>query len=162
LSDPTGLRSLLFGDAGLDSWPPADAADGEPWTSFVEARAAIGRGDRDVAIERWRAMAALPEVESRHVAQAWHFLRAAGVAPAGDEATRVLGAVAEVAIGDGHDVLAAYTDGTVRYLDAGSGVSVVDAEVSPVAAAVGPWLAVSSAERRQVRHPSPTCRPNAP
>jgi hypothetical protein len=70
LSDPTGLRSLLFGDAPMDSWPPDDAADGEPWTSFVEARAAIGRGDRDVAIERWRAIAALPEVESRHVAQA--------------------------------------------------------------------------------------------
>jgi hypothetical protein len=142
LSDPTGLRGLLFGDAPIDAWPPAGPgpSDGEPWVSFVEARGALERGDRDAAIARWRAIAAQTDLESRHVAQAWHFLRIHAVQPEGGESTRVLGAVAEVALGEGHDVLAAYADGTVRYLNVGGGASVIDTEVPSVAAAVGPWL----------------------
>lgn len=85
--------------------------------------------------------------------QAWHFLRTAGVVPEADVAKRVLGAVAEVAVRRGHDLLAVYADGSVRYLSF-SGASVVIEQPIPsvadpaaellaigrsIADAIGPW-----------------------
>jgi hypothetical protein len=130
------IRPLLYGDLPLDEWPPGDGSDGgEPWQSFVRAREALANGDQDHAVELWRSIARTPGLESRHVLQAWSLLRRQGMRPSADEATVVHGVVCEVAVGEGHDVLAVYADGSARYLNHSGKVVVADVEGGPVAAA---------------------------
>jgi hypothetical protein len=152
-ADPTGLRALLFGDCDLDAWPAGEDTEGEPWSSFVRARAAVRAGSTGEARSAWQQITEMAGVESRQVLQAWHFLRSVGVVPSADVATQVLGAVAEVAVPDGHDVLAAYGDGSVRFLSYSGAAVVVDQRIpaldapaaglleaaAGIAAATGPW-----------------------
>jgi hypothetical protein len=85
------------------------------------------------------------------VLQAWHYLRAAGVQPDGDVASVVLGAAAEVAVEDKHDLLVAYRDGGVRYLNWGGKLAVVEpGNIPAVDDAVSAWLAVADVVARAV------------
>ena len=96
--DP-GLRAALFGDLPMDQWPVGDEAGGPPWDAFVRARAHLAAGDQDLAIREWAGIetaAGFAAVESRHLLQAWHFLRAVGIQPDPSIAGEVLGVVAEV------------------------------------------------------------------
>ncbi|MCU1356348.1 MAG: hypothetical protein JWM89_1766 [Acidimicrobiales bacterium] len=124
------LLPLLFGDRPLDAWPPAAepgaAADELPWSAFVEARQHLLDGDQDLAIRSWASVSAVGAWESRHTLQAWHFLREVGVQPDESIAHQVLGVVAEVAVDGGHDALAAYRAGGVRYLNHAGPVVVVE------------------------------------
>jgi hypothetical protein len=148
------LEPLLFGDLPLDQWPDADApAHGEPWDSFIAARAELAAGNRDGAVRLWLHITTRADVESRHVLQAWTFLRRVGFAPDAEHAKEVLGVVVSVPVQHGHDVLAAYRDGSVRYVNfSGAAVVVDDAPLTVGAAArelleqgrilvgrIGPW-----------------------
>ncbi len=150
------LRAMLFGDVPMDQWPAGDAPSGQPWDGFVRARQHLADGDQDLAIREWAALetrAGFGLVESRHLLQAWHFLRSVGVQPDASIAGEVLGVVVEVTVDDAHDVLAAYADGSVRYLNHAGGSTVIDEappEVAQAAASVlvagqelagqiGPW-----------------------
>lgn len=139
------LRPLLFADRSLDEWPPpGTTADTEPWTSFVRARELEHADKHDEAINLWRQIASNPGFESRHILQAWCFLRAADVNPPPDTATAVLGVVADVATHDGHDLLVAYRDGGVRYLNWSGKVAVVDgSQDRALDSAVTAWLGVA-------------------
>ena len=152
--DVTAVRRMMFGDCSLDEWPAGDADEsGEPWQTFVTARAAARSGDVHAAERLWRSITMMPGIESRNVLQAWHFLRAVGVSPRDDDAKTALGAVAEVAVAQGHDLLAAYEDGSVRYLNYGGAAVFIDTAIAavqagaramleasqPIAEAVGPW-----------------------
>ncbi len=152
--DPSGLRRFVFGDCPVDEWPPTETAvTSEPWQSFALARSALERRDQLEATRPWQGITSMPSIESRHVLQAWHFLRSIGIAPEGAVAKHVVGAVAEVALPQGHDLLAAYEDGSVRYLNNSGAVAVID-EVLPtveapardmlrigqaIVQAIGPW-----------------------
>jgi hypothetical protein len=145
-ADPTGFRKFLYGDCDMAEWPGEDVAgDDEPWVSFVRAREAYQRGATEEAEARWRAIADRPGEESRTTLQAWHFLRSIGVGPPDAEAKRVLGAIAEVAVGSGHDVLAVYADGSVRYLNAVRGGVVIDAPIEAVTAPAQDLLGIGQA-----------------
>ena len=124
-AEAPSIRDTLFGDAPLSQWPPPTAAtaDVEPWDSFVQAREALDRNDITGAIAHWRRVLAQPNLEARHVLQAWHFLRERGEFPA-EDAGRVLGVVVEVGMPRGLDLLAAYVDGSARYFNF-SGAAVV-------------------------------------
>ena len=146
-------RDLLFGDRSADAWPSGDTAHGEPWETFVRARALGRAGDRPGAVQALQRILAMPGLESRQYAQAWHFLRTSGVAPSGAEGKRVLGVVVEVGLEEGQDLVAAYADGSARYFNfSGAGViwehpdSSLDAPVKALvesgqvlAAKIGPW-----------------------
>ena len=153
-ADPTGLRPFIFGDRNINEWPAAaKAIDGEPWRSFADARSALHAGQTEQAKALWLNIAMMPSIESRQVLQAWHFLRDIGVAPPAEDAKTAYGAVAEVSVSAGHDLLAAYADGAVRYLNfSGSAVvveppsTVVEGPVTEllrisglIARAIGPW-----------------------
>ena len=143
--DPTGLRRYVFGDCPLDEWPPdGDAATDEPWRSFDKARSAFRQGDDAEARRLWLAIADSAD-ESRNVLQAWHFLCSAGVAPPDATAKHVLGVVVEVAVPEGHDLLAAYEDGSARYLNYSGAAVVVDARVPAVDAPARELLAIGQA-----------------
>ena len=126
--DPA-LRATLFGMLPIEQWPAGDDPSGEPWDGFVRARNDLAAGDQDLAIREWSALethAGFGPVESRHLLQAWHFLRSAGIQPDPSIAGVVLGVVVEVTVDDAHDVLAAYADGSVRYLNHAGGATILD------------------------------------
>ena len=120
------LRPLLFGNVPMDNWPAGDDATAEPWTTFVRARRHLANGDLDLAIRDWGHISMFDMFEPRHRLQAWTFLRANGIQPDASIACTVLGMVAEIAVGAGHDALAVYADGSIRYLNHGGSVLVVD------------------------------------
>ena len=137
-SDAAGdvLRPFIFGDRPLESWPEGDDSDqGDPWDTFVRARAAITDGDRGTATTLWLQIASSPESESRQVLQAWRFLRDAGEQPSESIARQVLGGVVEVPVNGHHDLLAAYADGSVRYLNHSGKAAILEP------GATGPQLA---------------------
>jgi hypothetical protein len=134
--------------------------DGSVWERFGTARRAADASDLGTAIGIWADIAAAPGLESRQYLQAWAFLRQAGRMPGPDEAKTVLGVVAEVPVGDGHDVLAAYADGSARYLNHSGKVAVIeDRSLGDVAEAVRRWL---GAGRSLVRLIGPWGRPRLP
>ena len=120
------LRPLLFGNVPVEAWPSDDDATAEPWASFVRARRHLAAGDADLAIREWAPIATFDLWEPRHRLQAWTFLRSAGIQPDEGIARSVLGVVAEVSVGDGHDALAAYADGSIRFLHHEGGVFAID------------------------------------
>jgi hypothetical protein len=148
------LVALLLGELPLDLWPAADTpAQGEPWDSFRAARAELAAGHRDQAVGLWLDIAARTDIEARHVLQAWTFLRQVGESPGAEHAKDVLGVVVSVPVQRGHDVLAAYRDGSARYGNFSGAAVVVDDAPAPVSAAqrelleqgralvsrIGPW-----------------------
>jgi hypothetical protein len=138
----------LFGDVPLEEWPPDDDAAEFPWSAFVEARR-----NPEHAVELWQQVARADDVEPRHVAQAWHFLRQRGVRPEPGEAKRVLGLVVELGMKKGVDVLAVYPDRSIRYYNHAGGGVVIDraegeqaelvdallAAAAEVVVRIGPW-----------------------
>ena len=163
------MRRLLYGDLPVEAWPPDDGgSSGEgwdvPWSSFVRARAHLRAGDQDLAVREWSQVAnPIFGHEPRHVLQAWHLLRSVGIAPDASIADEVLGVVAEVALDGGHDVLAAYADGSVRFLHHQGGGSIFEPPApEAVATAAAAWLAVATEDAAQVApwpgdgsHPAP-------
>jgi hypothetical protein len=155
------IRELFFGDAPLSKWKPADDrkhADGEaeivePWHSFEFAREALEQHDSIIAANALRRVLEIPNLESRHYLQAWHFLRQIGTQPNAEDAKRVLGVVLEVHLDNGLDTLAAYADHTARYINHGGRLLIwegMDSGISSlietmllagkrVADAIGPW-----------------------
>lgn len=141
------LRQFVYGDASADEWlAQGDDAPGGPWALFERAQQLVRAGQVDGAAAIWRQLAATGGLESRHALQAWHFLRQAGFAPPADRAKLALGAVAELPVNGAHDVLAAYPDGSARYLNySGKAVVWEDRSVTPVQAAISGWLASARA-----------------
>jgi hypothetical protein len=136
------LRQFVYGDAPLDKWVPQGAgALHEPWRSFEKAGQLAHAGQPHEAAEIWRQIASTEGLESRQTLQAWHFLRQAGYQPPADRAKFVLGVVAEMPVGSAHDLLAAYRDGSARYLNYSGKAVVWDApSVSPIQEAIDTWL----------------------
>jgi hypothetical protein len=95
----------------------------------------------------------MPDLESRHYAQAWQFLRVYGVDPPPQIAKALLGVVIEVPMTGGLDVLAAYPEHTARYYNFSGGAVIwehPDDSLDPlidellragqdVVNAIGPW-----------------------
>ncbi len=112
------IRDVLFGDLPISRWPSETASsDSEPWLSFAKARDHLSSVRRREAIALFQKILDMPDLESRHYLQAWHFLRESGVQPDVSVAKDVLGVVVEVALPEGLDILAAYADGTARYFN---------------------------------------------
>lgn len=145
----------MFGDLPLDAWPEPALAQSleEPWITFAAAREMLAIGSPGEAIDLWRVITEMANLESRHYAQAWHFLRGQGVQPPATIARTMLGVVLEVGLKDGLDLLAAYPDHTARYINfVGQSViwehpdpsldSFIDALLNaakPVLQAIAPW-----------------------
>lgn len=127
-SSPQGVanvRDALFGDMPLELVPPGQTqgALDEPWLSFIAARKALFEGRQAEAIDLWQKIVAMNDLESRHYAQAWHFLRSQGVRPPAEIERLLLGVIVEVPVQSGLDLVAAYPDHHARYYNfTGSGI----------------------------------------
>jgi hypothetical protein len=109
------LRETLFGDVPLENW--ASASNDEPWVSFRNAGSRLEQDDRAGAIGILQSIVQRSKLESRHYLQAWFGLRELGQAPPPGQAKHVYGVVVDVPVEDGLDTLAAYEDGTARYIN---------------------------------------------
>lgn len=124
--DQPEIRDVLFGDLPFSQWPneSAPGRDNEPWLSFIQARNQLNSGDKENSKQTLRRILEMPDLESRHYLQAWHFLRESGESPSDAEAKRLYGVVVEVTLDEGLDIVAAYADHTARYFNY-SGAAVV-------------------------------------
>lgn len=138
------LRTYIYGDVALDEWKAGGEEQiGPVWGAFARARDFVQQGHIDRAVDVWLQIASMKDTESRQILQAWHFLRGAGHRPPDALAKTVLGVVIEMPVENGHDLLAAYADGSVRYLNyAGSAVVVEDRSISAIQEALQKWLEV--------------------
>jgi hypothetical protein len=120
------IRDILFGDLPFSQWPnqASTSVAGEPWLSFISARDQLDTGNQESGKQTLRRILEMPDLESRHYLQAWHFLRELGESPADGDAKRLYGVVVEVALDEGLDIVAAYADHTARYLNY-SGAAIV-------------------------------------
>jgi hypothetical protein len=139
------MRQFLFGDAPLDEWVARGDGDPDgPWSSFERARQLIRAGQQQEAAQIWLHIATADGLETRHILQAWSFLRQVGSPPPGNLAKLALGAVAEMPVQGAHDVLAAYRDGTARYLNYSGKVLVWEDRTDPeVQGAINRWIATA-------------------
>jgi hypothetical protein len=113
---PNPSRETLFGDMPLEQWPGGEvSSDSFPWCTFVSARSHFAARRQSEAIACWQQIVERPGLEPRHYLQAWHFLRQHGQQPPAELAKQVIGVVVEVAMSEGLDLLAAYTDHSARY-----------------------------------------------
>jgi hypothetical protein len=100
----------------LDLLRESEEAEGELWYHIVGAFARYKAGRTLEARLELRRVAEMQGVDSLITLWAWNTLRAWGQTPADDIAQKVLGVVMEVGLDKGADVMAAYEDGTARYV----------------------------------------------
>ena len=96
-----------------------------PWVLMAAAHVKL---KMDEAAEAGRLLRAVTLIsnEARLRLWAWHNLRQLGKYPSPDLARQVLGVIIEVPFEDRMDVLAAYADGTARYINHQGGIIVWD------------------------------------
>jgi len=122
-SSEVTIRDMSFGDLPIEAWAKEENAHQEPWSLFVQARRSLAARDTAGAVRVLQQISEMPDLESRHYLQAWHFLRGLGVNPPADRAKTVYGVVVEVGMEKGADTVVAYLDGRARYLNySGAGV----------------------------------------
>lgn len=132
------IYNLLFCD-DLEAFRPAPGASPAPWQQVLYRTP----GDAD----RVRALADDADQEGRVRALALHWLRAQGLpVPAGI----LLGVVVEVPLERGLDVLAAFSDGGVRYLNQTGKLAVVEGGTPATAPIVARLLQASRALVSQI------------
>jgi hypothetical protein len=147
------LRELLYGDVALSRWATSDDA-------FQTVREALDACDTTTARHALQRILRAPRRASRDYLQAWHELRALDEQP--EDPAHLYGVVVDMPVHAGLDTLAAYEDGTVRYLNYSGKVLVWEAQdeeiglmtqdlldaATSIVARIGPW-----------RGPRPPLRP---
>ncbi len=157
-----GIRDTLFGDKPFSGWPKeSDTAREKPWISFARSRETLQAGDQTAAIQILQSILTMPNLESRHYLQAWHFLREMGVQPDEDVAKKLYGVVVEVAMGNGHDILAAYADYTARYFNYTRAAVIWEAPDTSLNGKIDALFRVSETVVQQIG-PWEGARPSAP
>ncbi|MBI4423478.1 MAG: hypothetical protein HY554_07120 [Elusimicrobia bacterium] len=119
------LEELLAGLPQEDRWR-TPRASANPWPLLFVARELCAQGRGEQAVPLLRQVAELPMAETRVRLWAWGALRGLGARPEAGRAREVLGVVVELPLALGVDTLAAYRDGTARYLNQGGSLSIQD------------------------------------
>lgn len=116
-------RGQLYGDVPLADLVKNAGGRGV-WEQFERAAARLDSRDVFGARDALNAILATPGLESRHYLQAWHGLRGLGWQPPDGHRKHLYGVVLDIWVPGGRDTLAAYEDGSCRYLNF-SGAAVV-------------------------------------
>jgi hypothetical protein len=124
-SDADPIRHMLFASQSLKEQVRQTHLDGTPgpFQSIADASALVDAGKKAEAVSKLRSVLETPMLETRLQLWAWTALRELGEKPDPKFAFEVLGAIIEMPSGDGYDTLAAYVDGSARYLNfSGKGI----------------------------------------
>lgn len=118
-SNPDPIRQGLFGTQSLAEQIKRLKPEGEgsPFHTIAEAYALKKSGSEEQAISLLRNLLKDPDIETRVRLWVWSGLRELGESPQLERAHEALGVVIEMPSGDGFDTLAAYVDGSARYLN---------------------------------------------
>jgi hypothetical protein len=119
------IRQMLFASQSLKEQVASARLDGSPgpFQSIAEASKLVDAGKKEEAVATLRRILDTPNLEIRIQLWVWSALRELGQTPDPKFANEVLGAVIEFPSGGGYDTLAAYVDGSARYLNfSGSGI----------------------------------------
>jgi hypothetical protein len=124
------IRQLLFASQSLREQVKNIHLDGSPgaFQSIVDAARLAEDGKKTDAIAVLRKVLETPKLETRIQLWVWSALRELGQQPDPKSAYEVLGAIIEMPSGDGYDTLAAYADGSARYLNFSGAAIFWDAE----------------------------------
>lgn len=155
------IRDVLFGDLPITEWPKDTASTDEPWGSFIKVRQHLDESQKDLAIAKLKEILSIPNLESRHYLQAWHFLRQLGIEPEKSNAKKIYGVVVEVAMGGGLDIVVAYSDNTARYFNYSGSAVIWDASDSSLKFEIESVLSFAKNVVRQIG-PWEDKRPKAP
>ncbi|MFN0174076.1 MAG: hypothetical protein ACKVU0_05460 [Saprospiraceae bacterium] len=154
VNPPSPLRETFFGDFSMEMLCAQGSGEGHI-AHFMAAKNALDSGDQQSAAEHLKKVTEMPGLESRTYLAAWFHLQNLGIEPAPPVGQKVLGVVLEIWMEQGLDVLAAYDDGSARYINY-TGAAVIwdvpgaDAEIErrlrhllavgqEVAPKIGPW-----------------------
>lgn len=118
-SEEDSIRQFLFASQSLREQLSHMRPDGRAGSaqSIADAQRLVEEGRSREAIARLRSVLDSPALETRIQLWVWAALRELGESPAGKLAFEVLGAVLEMPSGGAYDTLAAYVDGSARYLN---------------------------------------------
>ena len=120
MADLVRFTELLFSDQTLDdlltSLDKEVASDGA-WMLLSKAAEHMRQGQAGRAAEMLLEVVDNPKMKTRILLWSWAALRCLGVHPTLYEANDIKGVVIQLPMKSGVDVLAAYTDGTARYIN---------------------------------------------
>ena len=85
--------------------------------TIADASNLVEAGKKEEAVARLQGVLGLPELETRIQLWVWSALRELGKKPDPKSAFEVLGVIIEMPSGGSYDTLAAYVDGSARYLN---------------------------------------------
>jgi len=129
-SDEDLIRQMLFASQSLKEQVTRAHLDGTPgpFQSIADASKLVDAGKINEAIALLLGILDTPKLETRIQLWVWSALRELGHAPDQKVAYEVLGAIIEYPSGGGYDTLAAYIDGSARYLNFSGAAIFWDAE----------------------------------
>lgn len=135
------LRELIFADESLEAvarFVLEQEAQGEEvrptWRRLARVAAWVAQEHRGLAIEELYRILEDERDDARSCFQCWNFLRQLGEVPGPEVARRVLGLVIERSHAGRPELVAAYWDGTARWLDVKGGFRIfTDPDPSMVA-----------------------------
>src|ERR1039458_1959486 len=118
-SDGDPIRQGLFACQSTKELLQHVKLDGKPgpFQTIADAAELAGEGKKEEAISCLRSVLSLPKLETRAQLWVWSGLRELGEQPDPKSAWEILGVVVEVPMQGGYDTLAAFQDGTARYLN---------------------------------------------
>ncbi len=118
-SDADPIRQMLFASQSLKEQVRQMHLDGSPnpFQTISDASKLVDAGKKSEAVARLRGALDIPQLETRIQLWVWSALRELGEKPDQKFAFEVLGVIIEMPSGDGCDTLAAYVDGSARYLN---------------------------------------------
>jgi len=118
-SDRDLIRQMLFASQSLKELVSRIHLDGRPgpFQTIADASKLVEEGKKEEAMVQLRSVLETPDLETRTVLWTWSALRELGEKPDPKLADEVLGVVIEMPSGGGYDTLAAYADGSARYLN---------------------------------------------
>lgn len=118
-SNDDPIRQMLFASQSLKEQVARMQLNGAlgPLATIAEAAKWVDAGQKSEAIAQLRSVLEMPQLETRLALWVWSALRELGVEPDATHAFEVLGAIIEVPSHGAYDTLAAYSDGTARYLN---------------------------------------------
>lgn len=117
-SDGDRIRQLLFACQSLSEQVVAKRPESPcALQDLLDGAKLAGEGKKDTAIAALRHGLGYKDTETRVQLWLWSGLRELGVKPEAPIALQVIGVVIEMPSGGGYDTLAAYDDGSARYLN---------------------------------------------
>jgi len=115
-----------------------------PFQTIAQASLLEEKGDKAEARSLLHNLLVVPGLETRIQLVTWLALRELGERPDAKAGTEVLGVILELPMQDGYDTLAAYQDGSARYLNFSGSAIFWDARDETVAALCRAFIAAGA------------------